>query len=210
MFTKNRPPIDYSTVREWIDNSSKNAIAVQTCLNKLKRDIYLLIYNDAHKIISCKREYIFSNIRRESKISKKILDEFVNTGLVETVLKIPHGEVNKEVLLALKNHANIEDWVAIYDNACAVRYAMRKPKRNRSVRKNSLKFKVFPSYNQIMSAIKLYYKNNDKPNKKTEDDWEADIKQYQDVDRRDIIYVKKKLDKIRRPPPCSVTTGSCL
>lgn len=193
--------IDFEQVEEWVSETAQDGRAIKTAMNAFRRDIYLLIYNNTHLVYGSNRFYLYTELRRDSNVSDKLLRDLIDSALVESVLNLMHGEMPIQPLLALKHHADIKDWNCIFDHASELKYFEKCETNSNRIRnrkgKKKLTTSIYPNKRLIMKAIRNFYtESSTHPSSINSDslinkpaikpkyaDWNVDYTKYQKKDR---------------------------
>lgn len=97
---------------EQIINDIEN---ITTQLNQIRRDVYYFVHTKIHLNTDLSRYEFFKRISTLLIVEKRFIVDLINSAIVESVAKIPNGTLPIEVLVALSDAANLDDWKAIYD-----------------------------------------------------------------------------------------------
>ncbi|MBD9354827.1 hypothetical protein [Methylomonas albis] len=193
--------LDLEQVEEWIKDTILDGVAIKTAMHDFRRDIYLLVYYNAHLGYNSDRVFIYSEIGRNPNISKKLICDLINAAIVESVLNLRQGSMEIEPLLALKHNAAIEDWNCIFDHASEYKFIEKCVTNANRIRlrkgKKKLNTTIYPSKRLIMQAVRNFYNQPSKnPNCINSEDplkkpaikskfayWNVDFTKYQKKDR---------------------------
>ena len=143
-----------------------------TQLNQIRRDVYYFVHTKIHLNTDLSRYGFFKKIRTYLISENRFILDLVNSAIVESVAKIPNGTLPLEVLVALSDAANLDDWKAIYD----LDKTLRESKFIKLKTKHGIPIITELNSNStitsITTAIEKYYEDNKelfKPRKVSKD-----------------------------------------